>query len=211
MPSVAIQHIAEVGPSTLAITLAAPEQFDAYPGQFILVRADIDGEEVTGYYTLSSPSVDEQFEITVTVDPEGGTLGPWLAEREPGDAVEFDGPFGDIYYEGGDDVSILASGPGIGPAVAIGERAEAAGRHATVLYLGDEPVHENRLAALQDGDASVELFSDMASLSETLEATSIRGDVYVFGFAEFVEEARTALEATGVESERIHVESFGPE
>jgi ferredoxin-NADP reductase len=194
----------------LAITLDAPEQFEAYPGQFVLVRADIDGEEISGYYTLSSSEVDEEFEVTVAVDDEGGTLGPWLAERSPGDTIEIDGPFGDIYYEGEDDVTVLAGGPGIGPAVAIGERAAAAGWNATILYLSDEPVHENRLSSLQDADMTVELLSDGATLLEALDSVEIRGGVYVFGFAEFVTEARNALETTGVDSNEIHVESFGP-
>jgi ferredoxin-NADP reductase len=210
MPTVTIERIREIGPSTLAITLEAPDQFEAYPGQFVLLRAEVDGEEVSSYYTLSSPEVDDRFEITVAVDEESGTLGPWLAERTTGDTVDIDGPFGDVYYEGEDDVTVLAGGPGIGPAVAIGERAAAAGRNATILYQADEPVHEDRLSSLRDANMTVELLADGAPLPEALAPVEIRGSVYVFGFAEFVTDARDALEATGIDSDDIHVESFGP-
>jgi len=57
---------------------------------------------------------------------------------------------------------------------------------------------------------TVELLSDGATLLEALDSVEIRGGVYVFGFAEFVTEARNALETTGVDSNEIHVESFGP-
>jgi ferredoxin-NADP reductase len=210
MSTVTIEHIREIGPSTLAITLEAPDQFEAYPGQFVLLRAEIDGEEVSSYYTLSSPEVDDRFEITIAVDEESGTLGPWLAERTTGDTVDIDGPFGDVYYKGEDDVTVLAGGPGIGPAVAIGERAATAGRNATILYQADEPVHEDRLSSLRDANMTVELLADGAELPEALDSVEIRGSVYVFGFAEFVTDTRDALEAIGINSDNIHVESFGP-
>ncbi|MDY6779709.1 MAG: FAD-binding oxidoreductase, partial [Halobacteria archaeon] len=69
----------------------------------------------------SSPRVGEAFEITVGVDPDGD-LSPALADLRTGDTVEVDGPYGRVYYEGGDAV-VLAGGPGVGPAVGIGERA----------------------------------------------------------------------------------------
>lgn len=209
MPAVAIERVREVGPDTLAITFEAPAEFDAHPGQFVLVRADVDGEEESGYYTLSSPEIVERFEVTVAVDPEG-TLGPWLADREVGSTVDIEGPFGEVYYEGDDDVTVLAAGPGVGPAVAIGERARSAGQAATVCYRTDAPVHADRLDALRDADATVELLAGDADLADALGTVEVHGEVYVFGFAGFVEEARDALTAAGVDDDDVHVESFGP-
>ena len=209
MPSAAIEQIQEVGPDTVAITCETPDQFDAYPGQFILVRADIDGEEVTGYYTLSSPEIRDHFEITVAVDAESGTLGPWLAEQEVGATIDLEGPFGDVYYNGDGDVTVLASGPGIGPAVAIGEQAQLATQEAAIFYQAETPAHADRLSSLRDAGVTVDIFDPDTDLREMVR-TSIIGDIYVFGFAEFVNDAKDALESIGVDSDRLHVESFGP-
>ena len=146
---VTVRSVRSVGPDTIAIELEAPPEFDALPGHFVLLRATVDGEEVSRHYTLSSPGVDDTFEITVGVDPTGD-LSPWLADREPGDAVTVEGPFGTVVYdpETDGDVVAIGGGPGVGPAVAVGEAAATAGNSVSVVYEDDQPVHEARLAAL---------------------------------------------------------------
>jgi len=80
MPEVRVTDIETVGDSVIAVKLETPPEFDADPGQFILVRATLSGETETSYYTLSAPRVGDTFEITVAIDPDG-TVGPWLAEK----------------------------------------------------------------------------------------------------------------------------------
>lgn len=208
MTTTHVQSISSVGPRTVALRLAVPAGFEAYPGQFVLVRATIDGREESGHYTLSSPTVTDSFEITVEVDPDG-TLGPWLADRERGDSLEFDGPFGATTYEGNEDVVVLASGPGIGPAVGIGERARATGAAATICYDGDEPAHADRLEALREDGAEVVLGT--SELEERLVDVDDADEVYVFGFESFVEVATEALSEADLDPTAAHVENFGPE
>ena len=74
--------VREIGPDDIAIDIETPDGFEARPGQFVKLTGD--GE--SRFYTISSPDVDGSFEVTVEVDPEG-TLGPWLAAREPDDTV----------------------------------------------------------------------------------------------------------------------------
>jgi ferredoxin-NADP reductase len=205
MPQVTVAAVEDVGTRTVALELETPEGFDAEPGQFLLVRATVDGVEETGYYTLSSPDVQGTMEVTVEYVPEG-TLAPWLAERSAGDEIEIEGPFGDVRYTGEGDAVVLAEGPGIGPAVGIAERARREGHDATVVFWGEEPPHRERLDALEDDGATILVVESLRDASDALVRA---GDatVYVFGFESFVRDAKTVAEGVGVDD--IRAESFG--
>ncbi|WP_232701100.1 FAD-dependent oxidoreductase [Halobacterium wangiae] len=207
--AVAVREVREVGPDTVALTFAAPAEFAAEPGQFVRMLAEFDGEEEGRYYTLSSPTVEGTFEVTVGVDPEGA-LGPWLADREPGDEVRIEGPYGDDYYEGEESIVLLAGGPGVGPAIGIAERAISEGAEVTLVYRDDEPVHEERLSALSVGGARVVFVT--GDLSDAVQSVADRPDAaaFVYGFAGFCEEAVDALDDAGFDTEGAKVESFGP-
>ncbi len=206
--TVTVAAVRSAGPNAVALDVETPAGFDALPGQFVLVRADVDGEEVARHYTLSSPSVGETFELTVGVDPEGD-LSPWLADRAPGDELRIEGPFGNVDYDDDGDVVVLAGGPGIGPAVGIAERARGRGHAAAVVYRDDDPIHEERLATLSAGGADVAVVSDDDALAAAVERVVGRGTVYVFGFRAFVDDALAAVEATGGDPDAAEVENFG--
>lgn len=209
--AVTVRSVRDVGPDTVAVTFETPEGFAAEPGQFVRVIGEFDGEDEGRYYTLSSPTVEETFEVTVGVDPEG-TLGPWLADREPGDEARIAGPFGDDYYECEDHVILLAGGPGVGPAVGIAERALEEDATVALVYQDDQPVHEDRLSAVADAGAEVVLVAGDEDLGDAVASVADRTDrvAFVYGFAEFCAEAVDALEAAGFETEDAKVESFGP-
>lgn len=209
--NVAVRRINSVGPDTIAITLETPPEFTAEPGQFVLVRQPPEDEAEDGegrHYTISSPRVTETFEITVEIDPEG-TVSPWLAEREPGDEITVEGPFGNVFYEGDGPILALAGGPGIGPALAIAERAHEHDQDAAIVYLDDEPVHEARLATLAAAGVSVSVLSDDSALESAIAAVAEIGQPYVFGFKSFCELALDAIETAGGDPEEAAVESFG--
>lgn len=208
--TVTVQSVEDVGPDTVALEFETPPAFEADPGQFVALTVEFDGEEVKRFYTLSSPSVDETFEITVGVDPEGD-LSPWLAACDPGDTVPMDGPFGSIAYEGDGDVVAVAGGPGIGPAVAIAEAARESGHEATVIYQDDEPAHRERLEALGSSGADVTIVDDddEDGLADAVGVAPEDGQVYAFGFEEFVHAVTDAIEAAGGDPDEALIENFG--
>lgn len=206
---VTVSDVRSVGPDAIAVEFDAPEGFDAAPGQFVQVLADFDGEEVARFYTLSSPGVDDTFEVTVAIDPEGD-LSPWLAKREPGDTVRVKGPFGNAYYEGEASVTVLAGGPGVGPAVGIGELAIDEGAEVAIVYRDEEPIQMERLDSLADAGASVRVLADGFEDAVADAVAAVDGQVFVYGFANFVEDAVDALTAAGVDPDEAKVESFGP-
>jgi len=218
--AVAVRSVESVGSDTVALTVETPEGFAARPGQFVQVGATIDGERVARHYTLSSPGAaatgdasdeadGDTFEVTVEVDPEG-TLGPYLAGLEPGETVEVAGPFGDAYYEDEQSVVVLAGGPGIGPAVGIGERATAEGGEVLIVYEDDDPAHEERLAALAGSGATVAVTDDISGEEVVGLLANSAGQVFVYGFADFLDEATAALDAAGRSAEGAKTENFGP-
>ncbi|MCU4924564.1 FAD-dependent oxidoreductase [Halobacteria archaeon AArc-dxtr1] len=209
---VAVADVRGVGLGTIALELETPPDFDPLPGQFVLLRAVPDGvdEEVARHYTLSSPAADETFELTVGIDPDGD-LSPWLADLDGGETVHVDGPFGTITYEGEDDIVAIAGGPGVGPAVAIAEAAHEAGHEATVVYQDDEPAHRERLDALAADGAAITIVGadEDDELTDAIETHVDDGQIYAFGFSEFVTTVADAIDAAGGDSDEALIENFG--
>ncbi|EMA30122.1 FAD-dependent oxidoreductase [Haloarcula japonica] len=201
--------VRDVGPDTVAIDFETPDAFDAQPGQFVKLTLPVEGEDVSRFYTISSPTVDNAFEITVGIDPDG-ELAPQLGALEAGDGVRIAGPFGSDYYEGESRVVVLAGGPGVGPAVGIAERALEDGNEAAVVYQDDAPVHEERLDALAEAGALIAVIGSEESLTEPVaNAVEDGGQVFIYGFADFLDAATEALEAAGVNTDDAKVENFG--
>ncbi len=213
METVAVTDRRAVGPNAVALSLAAPAGFDARPGQFVKLTLTAGGEEVSRFYTVSSPRVIDSVEVTVEIDPEGD-LGPRLASLEVGDEIGMDGPFGNAAYEGESRTLTLAGGPGVGPAVAIAERTLDDGGEAAVVYRDTAPIHVDRLAALRERGATVLVLEGGAPLTDAV-ADAIKGfetapQAFVYGFAPFLDDATAALSAAGGDAESAKVESFGP-
>ncbi len=207
-----VRALESVGPDAIAITFDTPGGLSAYPGQFVKLTLDTDDGEQSRFYTISSPDVVGTFEITVGIDPDG-EVAPLLADLEPGDAVPVAGPFGDAYYEGSGDAVVLAGGPGVGPAVAIGERALDHDNDAAIVYQDRDPIHRDRLDDLSESGGFVRIVERDANLSESvvaaLEAVNDDAPVFVYGFADFLDGAMDALEVAGGDPETAKVENFG--
>lgn len=207
--SLTVAAVRTVGPDAIAIDVETPDDFSAEPGQFVKLTLAVDGAEESRFYTISSPDVDGEFEMTVGIDPDG-EVAPHLADLEAGETVRISGPFGSDYYEGESRAVLLAGGPGIGPAIGIAERALADGNEAAVVYQDDAPIHEDRLDALREQGVLVHLLDADADLTDSVaEATSDGGQVFIYGFADFLDDATMALEAAGVDTEDAKVENFG--
>ncbi len=208
-----VAAVRDVGPNAVAIALETPDEFTAEPGQFVKLSATLDGATESRFYTVSSPDTTETFEFTIAYDPTaGGAFSEYLLDIEPGDAVTFTGPFGHEYYEGESRVVILAGGPGIGPAVAIAERALADDHAAAIVYRDDTPLHEDRLAAIADANAAVFILTETTPLTDAVDTvlTHTTGEqLFIYGFADFITDATTAIETAGGDPTTAKTENFG--
>lgn len=205
--SVTVAAVRDVGPDAIALELETPSGFDAQPGQFVKLVATIEGSEESRFYTISSPAVTDTFEMTVSIDPEG-EVSPSLRELTAGEEVTLSGPYGNAYYEGEASVCILAGGPGVGPAVGIAERTLTDGGEAAVIYRDDAPLHEERLESLEDSGAFVRVIdeSEQLQLDDGLVEDT---QLFVYGFADFLDDSMSAIEAAGGEPDAAKVENFG--
>jgi len=207
--AVTVAAVHDVGEDAIAVEFETPADFDAQPGQFVKLVATVDGEEYPRFYTISSPNVEGTFEITIEIDPEG-EVTPRLRTLAAGDELTLSGPYGDAHYEGETRVVVLAGGPGIGPAVGIAERAIEDGGEAAIVYRDDDPIHEDRLADLGSRGVAVELLTPADTLDDAVsEHVTDDTQVFVYGFADFLDDATTALEAADADPEEAKVENFG--
>jgi len=208
-----VSAVEAVGRDTYALRFDAPDGFAAEPGQFVKLGTEIDGESVARFYTLSSPTVGDTFEVTVGIDPEeGGDFSAFLADAEAGTEMTLSGPFGDQHYDGEPRAVVIAGGPGVGPAVAIAERALDDGAEAAVVYRDDDVSHADRLDALAERGAAIHLLDADEELDDAVAAalTGSEGEtVFVYGFADLVADAEAAVEAAGGDADAAKVENFG--
>ncbi len=211
---VAVKDVRDVGGDTVAIDLSNSPNWEIQPGQFVQVGLSVGEEFVVRHYTVSSPYSDGSFEITVGVDPSG-ELSPALAALKPDDYVSVDGPYGRSFYEDEERVVVLAGGPGVGPAVGIAERVadEHGAENVSVVYVDDEPAHNERLDTLREDGARIVVVAEdeVGEFDEAVaDAVEEGGQVFVYGFEGFLADAEMALKEAGYDGEP-KVENFGPE
>ncbi|MBP1921334.1 ferredoxin-NADP reductase [Halorubrum alkaliphilum] len=211
--TVTVATVETVGPDTYAIRFDTPDGFTAEPGQFVKLGTEIDGEHVARFYTLSSPTVDETFEVTVGIDPEeGGEFSAFLADVEAGTEMTLSGPFGDQHYDGETRAVVVAGGPGVGPAVAIAERALDEDAETAIVYRDDDVSHADRLDDLRARGAAVRLLDADEPLDDAVDEVLTGADgetFFVYGFADLVADAEAAIEAAGGDADAAKVENFG--
>ena len=205
-----VRAVSDVGPDTVAIELATPDGFSAEPGQFVKLTATLDGDDESRFYTVSSPDTDDTFELTVGYDPEdGGAFSEYLLGLSPDDTVTVAGPFGSDFYERESRSLVLAGGPGVGPAVGIAEAALRNGNEVTVVYRDDAPVHEERLSGVAAAGGEVYVLAADDGVHDAVAESYDGQQVFVYGFADFLDLATAAVEATGGSAENAKVENFG--
>ncbi|MFW5956710.1 MAG: FAD-dependent oxidoreductase [Halorhabdus sp.] len=205
-----VNDVRSVGPDAVAIDVETPTGFDAKPGQFVKFSIPSVSKEPR-FYTVSSPEVGETFEITVEIDYDG-TLGPHIASLAPGDQVAIAGPFGSAFYEDERRVVVLAGGPGVGPAIGIAERAIEDGGEAAVIYRDTDPIHGDRLERLAERSVHVSVLEtddDVVSAAGEVITGADDEQIFVYGFADFLDVATDAIEAAGGDSGGAKVENFG--
>lgn len=203
----------QVAPTMAAVEIETPPGFEALPGQFVRLGIRTDDADIEGFYTISSPDTTDTFEVTVDAGPEND-LGRTLAERETGDRVQVAGPFGDAAYAGGGDVVVLAGGPGIGAAIAICQRAVDGGHDAALVYRGHRSGVPSQVADLETAGVAVWVVDPAGDPAELADAVGealagTDGSLFVFGYAGFVGDAKTAIRLAGHDPSVASISSFG--
>jgi len=229
-------------PDAVAITFAIPEDsrdtFAFLPGQYLTLRADIDGEDMRRSYSICSP-LDETGHRTVGVKRiEGGRFSSFAQTLKKGDRIQVMPPQGRFTAQiGGDhDYLLLAAGSGITPCLSIAKSVLAGEPNSTVtlLYanrnsssvmfrddLNDlKDRYTTRFTLLHVMDEEVQDVEIMNGRLDAEKLESLAGlgvidpksadAIYICGPEPMIRSASTAMAALGVDEDRIKFELFTP-
>jgi ring-1,2-phenylacetyl-CoA epoxidase subunit PaaE len=226
----------------VSLAFAVPERLrKAYrytPGQYLTLRATIDGEDVRRSYSICSGLDDGELRVVVK-RLAGGAFSNWVNEHLHADAtlsvMTPDGRFG-VPIEPGSVRTLVAfaAGSGITPVMAILKTVlrREAGRF--FLFYGNRSVADiifrEQLEDLKDRHlARLSVFhvlsreqQDIAMLNGHLDAEKVRllmrsvvpvagvDQAFVCGPQPMIEGLAAVLPALGMALERVHVERFTP-
>ena len=213
------------------------EVYSFTPGQYLTLRAIIDGEDVRRSYSICSPLGADDLEVGVK-RIEGGAFSSHAMGLKAGDELDVMTPQGRFMAPigGSHDYLLLAAGSGVTPMVSIA-RSVLEGEpesHVTLLYanrstdsvmfreafedLKDRFLTRFRLTHVMDEETQdLELFNGRLD-EEKLATMATRGlidpaacdAVYVCGPAPMIEAATKALIGMGVAEDDIKHELFIP-
>ncbi|WP_395245033.1 1,2-phenylacetyl-CoA epoxidase subunit PaaE [Agromyces sp. MMS24-K17] len=239
--SLAVADVRPLTEEAIEVTFAVPaalvEEYDYLPGQFVALRARIDGDQLRRSYSLCRPPTPGAISIAIKRD-RGGRFSTWAHEHlRPGDELDVMSPQGTFTSSladlDGATVAGIAAGSGITPmmalATAVLERSETsrfelvyANRSTPdVMFLEDlgdlKDRYPTRFAlhhVLSREQRASPLLSgriDEERLRVILERLVIPASIdewFLCGPIELVNLCRTALEVAGVEPRHIRYELF---
>ena len=147
-----IRHLERFGDFAVALGFAVPDELvDSYrflPGQYLTLRADIDGEEVRRPYSICTTPHSSRLGVGIK-HVEGGRFSTHaLANLAVGDSIDVMTPQGRFVHadqndDAAGDILLLAAGSGVTPILSIAETALATGHPGTRVTL----VYGNRNTA----------------------------------------------------------------
>ena len=237
-----VSRITPEAAGAVAITLAVPaglrEAFAYQPGQFLTLRADIEGADVRRSYSISSPrSRLAQGELEVGIRPvEGGVFSNWAATGlQVGDTLRVMPPDGRFTVQKQRAIHRVgfAAGSGITPILSIlaSTLEEQPASKFTLVYGNrrmDSVMFNEALQDLKDRYPSrltlIHILSrqsqEVPLLEGRIDAAKVRAvmdaflpvgsmdEVFVCGPQAMIDETEQALLQAGVRADRIHTERF---
>lgn len=232
-----ISEVRSEGADAIALVFEVPQElaqdFAFVPGQYLTLRADIDGKGTRRSYSIAS---GPETALCVGVrQVEGGIFSTYAQRLKVGDRVQVMTPDGRFMLKDQQDVLLIAAGSGITPMVSIAATALARGARVTLIYGNRDFAHvmfRSELDALKD--SYMERFTLIHVLSReeqdvpllngritgekialmaragALDLVAVDG-VFLCGPGEMIAEVSDTLTALNVAADRIHSERFTPD
>lgn len=216
---------------TATLTLSLENPFEWEPGQFIMVSANINGENVRRAYSIASSPTRENLQITIR-QTDNPTMSKYLNERNEGDILEVKGPYGRFIWteEVSPTVVCLAAGSGITPFRAYLQYIidKSLDSNYVLLYscgYGDNVIYKDEIKSLLKQAKNT--FYELSITRDPISLTDVRrgriNEEYLASFVEkypnakyhlcgtpgFVGSLINALQELGVGKESIKREQWG--
>ena len=237
-----IADLRQETPEAVSIAFAVPpdlrEAYHFTPGQYLTLRATIDGEDLRRSYSICSGLDDSELRVAVK-RVEGGVFSNWANDTlRRGDAVQVMTPMGRFGAPAASvarTVAMFAAGSGITPILSIVKTIlahEPASR--VVLFFGNrstqsilfreqlEDLKDRHLARLSVFHVLSREQQDIPALNGRLDPEKLRtllpallppetiDQALICGPLGMIEGLEPALLDLGLPRERIHVERFTP-
>lgn len=212
---------------------------DFSPGQFLTVRAPVNGKSMIRTYTVSSAPADPYYRISVKRD---GEFSKYLHDQlAVGDTIELRAPAGDFVFDAAERRPAVLIAAGVGSTPMISMLRHALDENVRVRYM--RTIH---LVLLARNNAQRAFYTEIQTLSQkfpgqfkvtwclskpedtlqpgldyqhsgrlthsVLEAVidTTESDFYLCGPAEFMQSTYKLLSDLNIADERIFAEAFGP-
>lgn len=236
-----VRDVVRQTPHAVSIAFDVPPELrDAYafePGQYLTLRATIDGEDLRRSYSICAGPDDGELRVAVK-QVERGAFSSWVnTSLEPGDTIEVMTPTGRFgagaACPGGGTYVAFAAGSGITPVLSIVRGVLAREPKSRVfLFYGNRTTADilfndeltdlkdrflNRLSVLHVLSREAQ---DIPILNGHLDGGKVRSlltsmvpastidHAFVCGPAGMIDEVTAVLGALGLDEARIHVERF---
>jgi CDP-4-dehydro-6-deoxyglucose reductase len=217
----------EIAPHTRHFEFDTPDWKPAFvPGQFLSFIAAVNGEEITRAYSIVSPP-GERVALCANLVPDG-YLSPFLFAMQPGDEIDFKGPYGGfILRRPVSDSIFVATGTGIAPfrSMLLTHLSAHPDRQFTLIFgVRHEQglLYHDELCAMARTHPNFRYIPTLTRPPErwsgltgrvqqpVLETLGERRDVdvYICGLREMVDDMRSRLKLAGLDRKRIIFEKY---
>ena len=218
-----IPETADASSFVLDVPAELADQFAYGAGQFLTFRVTVDGQTHLRCYSMSSsPAVGDQLQVTVKRVP-GGVVSNWMIDTlDAGDVVDTSYPSGVFCLGPGDaDLIAFSGGSGITPVFSLIKTALATtNRRVRLLYANRDresiifrealdalaAAHPDRLEVVHRLDVE-HGFVDADAVAPFVD---VAADTYICGPGPFMDIVESALLASAVPTDHIHIERFTP-
>jgi toluene monooxygenase electron transfer component len=218
-----VAAIVEVAPAVFDVSIDAGSAFDFRPGQYAIVHGPQDERRC---YSFAGAPGGSGIRLVVK-QYDGRPVSTWMSSLRVGDALTFEGPYGDVWLrDSSRPLLMIAGGSGISAILGLARDASTRARNGglTVVYGARTSadlalLDELRSLVSAHGDGRVRPVVESGALVEGAVAGRVTdcltdldcadSDVYLAGPPAMVDAAELVLIEQGVGRDRLFVDRFG--
>lgn len=232
-----IKNINKETADAVSISFEVPselqEKFSFEAGQYLTLKADINGEDVRRAYSISSAPHENEWKVAIK-KVEGGKFSTFAQALNIGDTLDVMAPSGNFTVKSNDTKNyvLFAAGSGITPIISIAKYIlKSNDSNKVILFYGnkstDQTIYKNELDGLQNEFSNFEvnyilsresgandtlsgrIDSDrISSLFDNYLSDKSINDIYSCGPEEMIFAVKDFFVGKGINEKNIHFELF---